>query len=104
MPAPAATDQSPVQLLDRDLSWLEFNRRVLEEAQDSTVPLLERLKFLLGLPKGPDLKGLRTLLGAFGVALHGSLLAGVVVRAGANPHRPRRPHLAPRHEGVQAAL
>jgi len=33
-------------LLDRDLSWLEFNRRVLEEAKDSTVPLLERVKFL----------------------------------------------------------
>ena len=32
--------------LDRDLSWLEFNRRVLEEARDESVPLLERVKFL----------------------------------------------------------
>jgi polyphosphate kinase len=31
---------------DRDLAWLEFNRRVLHEAQDSRTPLLERLKFL----------------------------------------------------------
>ena len=32
--------------LDRDLSWLEFNRRVLHEALDPRTPLLERVKFL----------------------------------------------------------
>ena len=34
------------KLIHRDVSWLAFNHRVLQEAMDSSVPLLERLKFL----------------------------------------------------------
>src|SRR5258707_6605313 len=32
--------------INRELSWIEFNRRVFEEAQDSHNPLIERIKFL----------------------------------------------------------
>ena len=35
-----------MKTISRDLSWLRFNARVLQEAQSATVPLLERLKFL----------------------------------------------------------
>ncbi|MEO6589627.1 MAG: hypothetical protein ABIP06_10010, partial [Pyrinomonadaceae bacterium] len=43
-PALPVDDQK--YLLNRELSWIEFNRRVLEEALKESTPLLERLKFL----------------------------------------------------------
>ena len=36
----------PENYVNRELSWLEFNYRILGEARDKTTPLFERLKFL----------------------------------------------------------
>ena len=38
--------EAPERFLNRELSWLDFNTRVLELAEDPTVPVLERAKFL----------------------------------------------------------
>ena len=40
------TSTAPELYINRELSWLEFNDRVLREGMSADVPLLERLKFL----------------------------------------------------------
>ena len=45
-PAEALALDSPELFVNRELSWLQFNERVLELAEDDGIPLLERVKFL----------------------------------------------------------
>ncbi len=69
-PGPGIDLDAPDLYLNRELTWLAFNRRVLHEAEDERTPLLERLKFLAIVHSNLDeffmkrIGGLKQQLGA----------------------------------------
>src|SRR2546422_8339725 len=81
-PVPGLDD--PSLYINRELSWLEFNRRVLEEALDAKVPLLERLKFLAIFAANLDEFYMVRVGG-----LQQKVSAGISVGSGADRMRPQ---------------
>src|SRR3984957_12507181 len=76
--------EDPALYINRELSWLEFNRRVLEEARDPMVPWLERLKFLAIFSSHPDEFFLVRIGG-----LKQKVQAGIIRGSGADRMPPR---------------
>ncbi|MBU5637854.1 polyphosphate kinase 1 [Geomonas sp. Red69] len=83
--SPAVAEQSEFDLgesrwyLNRELTWLEFNRRVLHEAVDERTPLLERLKFIAIVSSNLDefaMKRIGGLKQQIGAGLHELTLDG----------------------------
>jgi polyphosphate kinase len=81
-PQPATPERAADRFLDRELSWLDFNARVLELAADPDVPLLERVRFAAIFSRNLDEFFMVRV-----AALHRRVAAGITSRSstGATP-------------------
>jgi polyphosphate kinase len=100
------------RFLDRELSWLAFNQRVLELAEDDTVPLLERANFLAIFATNLDeffmvrVAGLKRRIET-GIAVPtniGTAPADVLAQVGEKAHELQARHARAFHDDVKPAL
>src|SRR5260370_36958002 len=95
---PGTALDDPALYINRELSWLQFNRRVLEEARDPRVPLLERLKFLAIFGSNLD-EFFMVRVGG----LQQKVQAGITIGSGADRMQPRE-QLEKIRQGVRQSI
>ena len=97
-PIPAHAELPADRFLDRELSWLAFNQRVLELAEQTDLPLLERAKFLAIFTSNLDEFFMVRVAG-----LKRRIVAGIAVRS-ASGRLPRETHESTLREANRLSL